>query len=136
MPDHPPVFVKQGTRRHSRAPWVLLGFLLLLLAAGSGKVALALALLLFPLGLVVQALRSQPQPRSVPGPVGARAVSGPEVVSWPRACPHCGQAASGNFCAHCGTALTRTCAGCSKRGLESAFCPDCGSATYVPPTPD
>jgi hypothetical protein len=50
------------------------------------------------------------------------------------ACSHCGAAVAGNFCAECGTASTRSCSGCGRRGLMSSFCPDCGSATYLPPT--
>jgi rRNA maturation protein Nop10 len=48
-------------------------------------------------------------------------------------CAHCGQPAAGNFCQHCGTARGRTCADCGQHGLNSAYCPWCGSATYAPP---
>lgn len=50
-------------------------------------------------------------------------------------CETCGHVGSGNFCAACGAARTRVCSDCDRRGLESPFCPDCGAATYTPPTP-
>ena len=56
----------------------------------------------------------------------------PIVIS--SSCSHCGAAVTGNFCGECGTAKTRQCTGCEQRGLMSAFCPNCGSATYLPPT--
>jgi rRNA maturation protein Nop10 len=52
------------------------------------------------------------------------------------ACPNCGMPSVGNFCPHCGAARGRTCADCGRRGLDSPFCPDCGSATYAPPPPN
>ncbi|WP_028061176.1 hypothetical protein [Candidatus Solirubrobacter pratensis] len=52
-----------------------------------------------------------------------------------RTCASCGELTAGNFCSHCGAAQSRTCAGCGKPGLLSAYCPECGAATYTPPTP-
>jgi hypothetical protein len=68
------------------------------------------------------------------------AAPGPAVPSGPGPlttadCVNCGQPAAGNFCQHCGTARGRTCADCGRHGLESPYCPWCGSATYAPVPP-
>jgi hypothetical protein len=69
----------------------------------------------------------------VPSPAGVAAAS--HVAAAPAVCGRCGGSAPGNFCAHCGAARTRMCSSCGRVGLTSDFCPDCGSATYVPPVP-
>ena len=62
-----------------------------------------------------------------------RAVAATSAPLAPSACDACGAQVSGNFCADCGKARTRTCAGCEQVGLTSDFCPNCGSATYESP---
>lgn len=64
-------------------------------------------------------------------PPGAGAVS----TTGTPACAQCGHLAPGNFCGSCGAAQSRSCSGCSRPGLTSDFCPDCGAATYTPPSP-
>jgi hypothetical protein len=50
-------------------------------------------------------------------------------------CVNCGQQTTGSFCSNCGAAQARACSGCARTGLLTPFCPECGAATYLPPTP-
>ncbi len=50
-------------------------------------------------------------------------------------CGNCDAVVRGNFCSECGAAHSLICAHCGQRGLTSPYCPQCGAATYQPPTP-
>jgi hypothetical protein len=50
-------------------------------------------------------------------------------------CRNCAAVVRGNFCSECGAAHSLICAHCGQRGLTSPYCPQCGAATYQPPTP-
>jgi hypothetical protein len=83
-------------------------------------------------GLGVWLWRRQPAP-TPPAPAPA-IPAGPGPLTTAD-CVNCGQRSAGNFCQHCGTARGRTCADCGRQGLNSPYCPWCGSATYAPPPP-
>src|SRR4051812_22989217 len=83
-------------------------------------------------GIGVWLWSRQPAPTPVASAPAIPVAVGPLTAA---ACANCGQPAAGNFCQHCGTARGRTCADCGHHGLESPYCPWCGSATYAPMPP-
>jgi predicted RNA-binding Zn-ribbon protein involved in translation (DUF1610 family) len=111
------------------------GVLLLIgIAVKYWYVSLALVVAACAVGVWYYRTHELPDGDQAPVPVAAP-VAASAAIPATRVCASCGQQAAGNFCPNCGASQTRSCSHCGKRGLESAYCPDCGSATYEPPTP-
>ncbi|HEX6020375.1 MAG TPA: hypothetical protein VFZ00_00170 [Solirubrobacter sp.] len=91
------------------------------------------ALVVIGVGAAVWYYRTQHnQGPAAPTPTAIRPAPAPALAGT---CEQCGASTNGNFCANCGAAQTRTCTHCGARGLTSPYCPQCGAATYTPPTP-
>jgi hypothetical protein len=137
VPDTPTIIVQQNQRNDgcfSGCGGAFAVLLLIGLAVEYWYIAAGLAVV----GVLAVAwyVNTRSEPPSLPrAPDSATASAGAGAVSGRAAtCAGCGSAVTGNFCAACGAAHRRVCSGCERPGLDSAFCPDCGSATYLPPT--
>jgi hypothetical protein len=139
MPDNQTIIVTQKNEGCLSGCGTTLAVLLLVgLAIAYWYVALPIAVVAAGVGIWYWHRQQAALPAAVsPSIVGAPAaqMAAPAQSAGTVVCSNCSAPVAGNFCAECGTAQTRSCADCGQRGLTSPFCPECGAATYLPPSP-
>jgi rRNA maturation protein Nop10 len=137
VPDQPNIFVTQNNTNQGclGGCGTAIGVVLLVgLAVQYWYISATVAVITLGVGIWYWRTQHQPQIPAAPPPAAVAAGS-PTVAPAERTCANCGEQTAGNFCATCGTAAARVCAGCGARGLMSPYCPECGAATYTPPSP-